>query len=75
MKNILNFFHEFFFNFKKKTIFFQNVDKKSKNPSSFALGFVNLALLRASKNMFKHRPCYVKPTVVVIGRVVGRVVV
>ena len=44
-------------------LFFQNVDKTSKNPTSFALSFVSLALLRASKNRFQHRPCYLKPTV------------
>ena len=48
---------------KKINFFFQNVDKNSKNPTSFALGFVSLALLRASKNRFQHRPCYLKPTV------------
>ena len=48
---------------KKIKFFFQNVDKNSKNSASFALGFVSLALLRASKNRLQHRPCYIKPTV------------
>ena len=42
---------------KKINFFFQNVDKTSKNPTSFALSFVSLALLRASKNRFQQRPC------------------
>ena len=41
----------------------------SKNPTSFALGFVSLALLRASKNRFQHRPNYVKPTVLKINEI------
>ena len=41
----------------------QNFDGNSINPTSFELGFVSLAILRASKNRFQHRPSYVKPTV------------
>ena len=54
---------------KKINFFFQNVDKNSKNPASFALGFVSLALLRASKNRFQHRPCYIKPTVLSMAKI------
>ena len=48
---------------EKINFVFQGIDENFKNPASFALGFVSLALLRASNHRFQHWPSYVKPTV------------
>ena len=53
-KNFKIFFPKLLFNFEKIRFFFlQNIDKNIKNPTSDALDFVKLALLRAPEKQFQ----------------------